>query len=358
MSILLVKDGLGIGGSELQLLLLAQGLTSGGEQVSVVNLSKPAQLAPRLHASGVGVVAMARASRFDPTPIVRLARHIRQTRPAVVHSFHWLANLYSALAIGLLPRTTRPRRVGSLRSHYYLGAKGRQRALIDRATAARMDVMVANCRALLCHAQKHRVQWKNTAVIYNGVIVPSHVASPRVDVEVRFVSLGRLAAPKQPRDILLAAAHVPQAAVWFVGDGPERPDVQRLTDTLGLTQRVRFFGPLDEPMSVLQQADVLVLASAHEGLPNAVIEGMAAGLPVLATDVGGISEVVEHGRNGFLVPPGRPEVLADAMTRLVTTPELRHSMALRSRQLAVEGFSAETMVRGYERLYASLAPWT
>jgi glycosyltransferase involved in cell wall biosynthesis len=350
--VLLVKDGLGVGGAERQLVLLARGLAAHGESVEVVNLAADCALAPTLGA--IPTYQLPRRSRFDAKPIVRLARLVRHSRPHVVHSFHWLANVYTSLALLLVPRTARPRHVVGLRGYYYLGRKGALRAAIDRHLARRVDMAVANCQALVRHAQAYRIVYKNARVIYNGVPLPTVAPAGRADL--RFASLGRLEAVKRPKDVVLAAAEVcaayAEARFDFIGDGSERAALQSLIDALGMQAHVHIHGRVEDPTPLLRQSTGLVLSSEHEGLPNAVLEGMAVGLPIVATRVGGVPEAVEHGVNGLLVRPGRPAEIASAVKALIADSELRQRMGQCSRERAQQRFRVDAMVSAYEEVYA------
>lgn len=357
-SILLVKDGLGIGGAETQLLALARGLRTLGHTVRVANLSSAATLEPDFLRAGVPVHHLARRGRFDLLPVLHLAWLAFTFRPSVVQSFHWLANLYAATALRLLPGSVRPPLVGALRGHYYLGRGGAQRARVDRLVAPWIDVMVANCQALLDHARAHGVRFNRTVAIYNGVAVPPAGPRARFDGEVRFAVVGRLAAVKRQRDVLLAAREVagayPEARFWFLGDGPDRAALEELAADLDLATRVRFFGEVAEPGEYLEQSDALVLASDHEGLPNAILEAMARGLPIVGTRVGGIPEVVEEGRNGLLVPPRQPAALASALSLLAADRDRRVRMGLASYAIVRARFTNQAMVASYRDLYATV----
>jgi L-malate glycosyltransferase len=355
-SVLLVKDGLGIGGSELQLLMLARGLVASNHRVAVVNMSAAAALEPAFEAAGAHVTRLVRRSRFDPVPVLQLASYVRCTRPDVVQSFHWLANLYATLGLGLVARARRPAHASALRGHYYSGPKGSARATLDRVLARRVDVAVANCHALIQHAHAHHVRYRRSVVIYNGVRPAAECDSVPVNGEIRFTSLGRLAAVKRQRDVLLAAQQVcaefPHVCFWFIGDGPDRHALEQLAVELGIGERVRFHGETPDPEALLRQADALVLASTHEGMPNAVLEGMALGLPVVATRVGGVPEAVDHGVNGFLVPHSCPHELAAALKLLAGNAELRRRMGRNALAVAQQRFSDEAMVHSYRELYA------
>ena len=140
----------------------------------------------------------------------------------------------------------------------------------------------------------------------------------------RVVFLGRLHAQKQVDTLVRAARELPDTQVVLVGDGPERARLQRLARRLGVQARVRFLGfvPHERVAGLLRGADALALPSRYEELGTALLEGMQAGLPIVASATGGISQVVDDGRTGLLVPPGDPSALAAALRRVLTDPIL------------------------------------
>lgn len=137
----------------------------------------------------------------------------------------------------------------------------------------------------------------------------------------------------------------------LVGDGQERPSIERLIRELGLEDRVVLTGQLPEGRRLLPAFDIFVLASRKEGLPLALLEAMAAGLPVIVTQVGGMPEVVDHGHAGLTVPPEDPEELAAAMLDLISSPELAATLGRDARQRVLSHFTDEHMLARTLELY-------
>jgi glycosyltransferase involved in cell wall biosynthesis len=144
------------------------------------------------------------------------------------------------------------------------------------------------------------------------------------------------------------------AVVVLVGSGTDETMLRELTDELGVREAVRFAGWREDVPRVLRALDIYVQPSLTEGLPLAVVEAAAAELPIVASDVGGIPEIIEHGRNGLLVPPGDPQALAVAIQELIDDPERARVLAVNARQTAFERFSAEAMASAYMALYERL----
>jgi glycosyltransferase involved in cell wall biosynthesis len=170
--------------------------------------------------------------------------------------------------------------------------------------------------------------------------------------------VARLAWKKGIRHLLEAApglvGTLPELRIIIVGDGPLRSDLEALASSLGIRQHVMFLGSRQDTLELLSTFDVFVLPSDIEGMSNALLEAMAAGRPVVATDVGGNPEVVVDGETGFLVPPGDGERMAAAIVKLLESPDMAEEMGAAGRRRVTEQYRVEIMVRRIENLYDSL----
>jgi glycosyltransferase involved in cell wall biosynthesis len=147
----------------------------------------------------------------------------------------------------------------------------------------------------------------------------------------------------------------PDARFLIVGEGPIRRQIEDRVAELGLNASVQMMGAVTNIPSVLRTMDIIVLPSlSNEGFPNAVMEAMAAGLPVVATDTGGTRELVQDGFTGYLIPPGDWTALSDRIGILCESAEARQKMGEAGRQRVVKGFTVERMARRFEALYSSL----
>jgi glycosyltransferase involved in cell wall biosynthesis len=158
---------------------------------------------------------------------------------------------------------------------------------------------------------------------------------------------------------LIAAApavlqEFPQTQFVFAGDGDARPVFQEQVAKLGVESNFRFLGRRSDIPELLASCDIAVLPSRAEGLPNAVLEYMAAGLPTIATRVGGNAELIEDGVTGLLVPAENSEALAAALRRLLRDPELAQRLAASGQKIAVENYSFERLIREVDMLYTEL----
>jgi len=142
--------------------------------------------------------------------------------------------------------------------------------------------------------------------------------------------------------------------VAFVGDGERKSLLRQEVEKLGLNERVIFLGERRDVPEILAASDIFVLSSNWEGLPRSIIEAMMAGLPVVATKVGGIPELVEDGVTGFLVPPKDPRALAEALQKLIENPDLRRRMGEAGRKKALREFTLDRMLHETERVYREI----
>ncbi|HWQ35045.1 MAG TPA: glycosyltransferase [Blastocatellia bacterium] len=206
-------------------------------------------------------------------------------------------------------------------------------------------------------------------LIRNGFIPPEQTDRAAVKAEIRrrfslpsdAVLIGvvaRLQPVKGHRYLIAAARQLapefPQAHFIFVGDGPLRAEIETDIARFGLTERIHLFGDCANGAALAQGFDLSVLPSLHEGLPNAVIEAMAAGVPVVASAVGGVTELIADGKTGYLATPADPPSLARVIARALRSEEERARIAANGQRFITSRFSIERMVTAYERLYEEL----
>ena len=180
---------------------------------------------------------------------------------------------------------------------------------------------------------------------------------PRVHRErPLLVFAGRMTAPKALGVALDAVAEVPEVDFELAGDGDQRAALEARARELGLDGRIRFLGPLsrDEVLALFRRADAALLSSAWENFPHTLVEALAVGTPAIATSVGGVPEIVTHGENGLLVPPGEPGALAAAIRRFLADGALRERLTAGAAPSA-ERFSAERIYGRLEEILVGAA---
>lgn len=191
-------------------------------------------------------------------------------------------------------------------------------------------------------------------VIYNGVPDCRERSRPGSGNVVRLVMVARFEEPKDQKLVLEVMRTLPESThLALVGDGPTRQSCEALAANLGIADRVLFMGADSDVCSVLSESSVFVLASKWEGLPLSILEAMRAGLPVIASNVGGVSEALIDGDGGFLVPSGDRDALRSKLSLLISQPELRAQMGEAGRKRFAEFFTADRMVDAVRTVYRS-----
>jgi len=191
-------------------------------------------------------------------------------------------------------------------------------------------------------------------MVHNGIPVDAPVASPARQ-PARVIMVARFSEPKDQSLLLRAFATArgqSQARLVLVGSGPELPACQLLARRLGIAPFVDFLGDREDVPSLLAGASILALTTRYEGLPVSILEAMRAGLPVVASDVGGIAEQVEHGTTGILVPRGDVDATAAALCMLLRDPSLRQAMGEAGRRKFLREFTVDRMLAQTEAIYA------
>lgn len=350
---------LGLGGAEQVVIRLAAGLERRRFAPLICCLDEPGPFAPQAEAAGVEVVAFDKRGPVDVRAAWRLARLLRSRRVDVVHTHLWGGSFWgrlAALAARVPAIVTTEHNVDTWKRAYHLA--------LDRALAPATTCLVAVSPAVREFYEARGVGRGRWRVVYNGVdtsAVPPRGRRPAfrelgIGADERVVALvGRLVPAKAPEVFLqamaIAAARVPALRGLVVGDGPLRGDLEAEARGLGLERRVVFAGVRRDVPALLAGLDALVFTSLREGLSMAMLEAMAAGVPVIATPVGGTPELITHGVTGLLVPPGQPESLADALVALLGDAALAAAIRHAARGCVEGRFSLKAMTEAHESLY-------
>jgi glycosyltransferase involved in cell wall biosynthesis len=344
--VFLLQD-LTFGGTQRQTLELARRLNPARFQVEIWVLAAGEHLTPLAGRVGIPVIRLGRHQQVGPAALARLGRRLINQKLDVLMPLTVVPNIWGRM-LGRLarvpliigncrgggaPRQQFERRLWPLAHHILCNSQAIQRVLTDS-----------------CGVPSARL-----TTILNGVDTDyfQPPAAPSAGPS-RVLCVARLV-PEKDHDTLLAAFHLtaqehPEAELWLVGDGPRLPALRELAQRLSISDRVKFIPPREDLRLLLHQASLLVLSSQTEALPNVVLEAMAAGLPVVATRVGGVPELVELNRTGWLVNPGDAPALAAALSQALADPDARQAMGRAGRERAVKHFSLETMARKYESL--------
>jgi glycosyltransferase involved in cell wall biosynthesis len=367
--VLHVAETAGWAGGETYLRTLATGLDPARFRLAVA-VPEDGPLVERLGMLGVPSHRVPLAARLlNPGALSALVELFRRERPAVVQSHGARSNVYTRLAgrIAGVPAVLSTVH-NSLFDYDVPRLRRAGYVLAERLTSPLADAAIAVSGAVARDlAGRYRMREDKVVTIRNGIdaeafVAGRHARDLRAALDLapgdRVIGLtARMTAQKGHRHLLDALPalleRVPRLRCLFVGDGPLRAELERAAARLGVAGVCRFTGARSDVADVLSLLDVAVLPSLSEGLPFALLEAMALGKPVVATDVGGNAEVVADGETGLIVPARDPAALARALTILLEQPLTARTMGQRGGARVRERFTLTQMCESLERLYVS-----
>lgn len=368
-NIVFLTTQFGPGGAETQILRIALTLKEKGYDVSVVSMLPAMGFVSQLHRAGVGYHCLnMNRGKVSPLDLWRLVDLLREIQPEVIANFCFHANVLGSVAGRL---SGRPVVISSIRSAYF---GSRKRDYVERIlSSARITDLTVTNSALVSRALVERgvIRSERIRVIYNGIYCDDYQsrASSRQETraqlgvqadEFLWLAVGNVRPEKDYPNLLhafhrlreqLAGRTRLRVAGGFWSD-EVYAEVMRLVERYSLQDSVQFLGQRMDVPALMHAADALVLSSKTEGLPNVVMEAMASGLPVVATDVGGVRELVQGGVTGFVVPSDAPEQLAESMAAVeALSQEERVAMGSRGRQHIQENFDLDVITGQWEALF-------
>jgi len=364
------------GGSERQAVQLTRLLSESGRcNVFVATLECDGVLLDEINRLGFKDIPEFRLNSFydlhAARQVGRFARYLKKHEIDVVHTHDFYTNVFG-MAGAALARV--PVRIASRRESAVRPAKQR---LIERSAYRVAHSVVANCEEVRQQLIKEGVPARKVRTIYNGLDpLRVHARADRKEIlaslnlpeSARFVTImanmrAHVWNPEpacyKDHPTFLRAAHqvrerVPEAAFIIAGEGELREHMEQFARDLGIADRSFFLGRCQNVGAVLSISDVCVLSSRAEGFSNSILEYMAAGRPVVATDVGGAREAIVHGETGYIVPPGDHEQMAQYIVSLLLDPENARSMGASGQRLVNEKFSCLRQLQNVENLYNEL----
>jgi glycosyltransferase involved in cell wall biosynthesis len=311
----------------------------------------------------------------DLAALFRLVGLLRRVRPHVLHTHTAKAGavgrIAAVLALGARPPVVVHTYHGHVLTGYFSTRLSRVFLEVERLLGRITDALIAVSPEVRDDLVRLGVARESKfTVVRLGLDLEQRTAAPpdareRVRAELGIASesfvvtwLGRMTEIKRVADLLHIFADVRQrgveAVLVLVGDGPDRSKLERLAGELGIADVVRFTGFRADVGSIYRASDVVALSSANEGTPVSLIEALAAGCPVVTTDVGGASDVVDGGRAGVLVPFGDRRAFADALAELAVSPGRRRELGEAGRRHVRTRYSVERLVEDVDALYRSL----
>ena len=383
--VLRVIARLNVGGPALHVTYLARGLAERGYETTLVagDVARGEEsMAFVAEWAGVQVVPLPGLSRElapirDAIAAIRLARIIRKVRPDVVHTHTAKAGAVGRTA-ALLTGRRRPVVVHTFHGHVLRGYFGRLGTLVFRAIETVLARATDRLVAVSPEVRDELVALgvapaEKFSVIRLGLELERRVAFAGDTTEIRrrhgidadaFVVgwFGRMTAVKQTDDLIATLKalreHGVEARLLLVGDGDDRVRLEELAHQLGVARFCVFLGYQQDVAPWFAVSDAVVLTSASEGTPATLIEALAAGRPVVSTDVGGVSDVVDDGETGFLVPVGDTDALAEKLALLAGDPALRETMGREARGRALGRYAVQRLVDDVDALYRELLATT
>jgi glycosyltransferase involved in cell wall biosynthesis len=375
--LLYVIGSLDVGGTERHLALLAPRLARLGWRPVVYCLARPGPQAAQVVQAGIEVIpppiAFAPKGGWLPGRILKMSLSTLKllwvmisTRPQVAHFFLPGAYLVGA-PLSMIARV--PTRVMSRRSLNRYQSSHKVLASFERRLHPHMTALLGNSRQVIEELEAEQCPPGRIALIYNGIDVRTF-ATERTDQAtsnqgaaerpLALVTVANLIRYKGHSDLFEALDWVKDSLPvrWTllcvgrddgIGDRLRKQAVAR-----GIEANVQFLGERPDVASLLASADIGILCSHEEGFANSILEGMAAGLPMIVTDVGGNAEAVINGTTGLVVPPRNPKALGAAIVNLALDPELRRRMGRAGRERVEKYFGIDRCVANYARLYAGL----
>lgn len=379
LRIALALESSGPGGAENMVVQLGLALRELGHAPIVVTM-REGWMTERAAAGGLPVWIEPQRPGLDVGWVVRFARRLARERIDVLHSHEFAMNVFGGAAAVL----ARVPSVSTIHGKHWIA--DRKRRAIAYRVLSRLGVPVVAVSEDLARylAQGLAIPRERIRLVHNGIpMLKRAVGDPGTaqaarrssasehtsaavdraeirravglpDAGVLILAVGNLYPVKDHATLLRALPELPGARVAIAGRGDEEPKLRQLAAELGIETRVHLLGLRDDVDRLLAAADLFVQPSRSEGLPLAVLEAMAAGLPVVATQVGGMAEAVVDGETGILVEPARPDELARALRLLLESEALRTRMGRAARARAEAEFSVETMARRYVALYRAL----
>ena len=360
MRLMHVLFSLNTGGAEHVVLNLARRMSPERYELHVCSLSGEGELAPEFRRLGVRVHALRKKPGVDLALCVTLARLFRREHIQLVHTHNVAPWLYA----GIAAKFTGAKLYHTEHSNVF--AHKQALLVAERVLASFTRVIIADSDKVKRHlVERQGIAARRVITIVNGIDTEAFGHDVDKTVKRRELGLngaspvigtvGRLAPVKDQKTLLEAFRQVvgvyPKALLLIVGDGPMRQDLEAQAQAFGLSSHVKFLGRRADIPELLPLFDIFVLSSVSEGLPLTVLEAMAAGIPVVATNVGGLCEVVTDRETGLLVPPQAPTQLAQAMATLLDDHALRAAIRHAARRRVKTQFDLTRMVEGYETAY-------
>ena len=359
-TILHVISDLDVGGTEKILASLVQRIDQQRYRLVVCSLAPYGSVAKEIQRSGIACHTLGVRSKWDIFVFWRLYRLVRTIRPAILQTYLFFDNIVGRI----IGRIAHVPVIISGQRYLYDGARI-WRIFMDRATVGFTHRIITNSKAARANLIRCNIGRGKIQVIYNGKdfsgydrVSPDSRLAPLRSGGLVVGIIARLNKVKGHTYFLQAARQVlevmPNTRFLIVGDGPLRQRLQDMAQRLKLGSAVHFLGNRDNVLPVIAACDLIVLSSLAESFPGALLEAMGMGKATVATNVGGVSELISHAKNGYLVPPRNPALMANQILDLLSDAAKRQRFGTHAKATVRRRFSIARMVAEYEQVYQTL----
>lgn len=341
------------GGAEKQLMFMLEAARNAGVETRVLCLTRNESLEPEIRSLGVPVEWVGK-SKNRLMRLSKIVQNLKKNPPDILQSSHFYTNIYAGLAGKFLKIPS----IGAIRND--LTSEIKIHGRLGKWQVSLPRFLIANSAAAYQKAINRGVPTKRIAFVRNVVRTNGNGRNQNDDKEITMLFAGRLVETKKPDKFIKLAKILterhPQMPMRFLiaGGGKLRKDLENLAEALELpTEKLEFLGVCPDMNEIYRRADILISTSAHEGTPNVILEAMAHSLPVIATKVGGIPEIL-NARRGILVNPDNEKELLYAAEKLIFSQDLRTSLGGEGRKYVEANHSPNYLKNRLTEIYAGL----
>ncbi len=365
VKILYLSVGLNYGGAETALLRNLKSLDRNIYDACVVCIEKKGVIGEEIERLGIEVIYLNdKAGLFRPGLVIKISKILEEKRPDILQASLFYANFYGRVAaIFFKPKAT------IIEEHSMYTEKKFYHVLIDRFLGIFTDkIIVCSNSVLYFTANQEKIGKDKFFLIYNSVDSKRFsVSAPKADLRKKYGFSGNdfivgtvgMLIPKKGHRFLIEAASslrgsIPGLKVLIIGDGEQKDTLEKLAGSYNLKDKVIFMGERQDVPELMKIMDIFVLPSLQEGFPMTILEAMYMGLPVIASDISGIPEIIENGENGLLVPPSDAGLLKEKIVALYNDADSRERYGSNARKKIESGYMPVHYMSRLEGLYQSL----
>ena len=354
MKIVQVMPEFGLAGAEIMCENLTYALHDLGHEVTVISMyDYHSAITERLEQSGIRIICLNKKSGLDFSLIRKMKKAFKEIKPDVVHTHRYCAQyaIPAAISAGIRSRV-----------HTFHSIAQKENGMLARLVNGfffkRCHLVPVALSELVRDSivEEYGIKSEKIPVVFNGIDLSKCKPKDGYSVNGNFkvLHIGRFAEPKNHSGLLKAFEKFhrirPDSELWLVGDGEKRPEIEEFIKENNLEDSVKLFGLQSNVHGFLHDADIFTLPSNYEGIPMTLIEAMGTGLPIVATAVGGVPDMLTNGENALLVENDIDQISA-AFDAYYNSAELRKAHGEKAKERSV-AFSAATMAQKYESIYS------